>query len=148
MNDSDGVTRFQIDWKAVAVLLSAAALVSSAIYFVGSVFHSHIMADVSERIAAHAESATTKRADLFKGIESDARGAIGRISDMERQCAIMQDWKQRADARFDGLERWRDNCGGKVSRIESQIERDLVDMIKIDTRLEKIEDLVSRGQRK
>lgn len=148
MNDTDENTRGRIDWKAVAVLLSTASLVASAIYFVGSVFHSHIMADVNQLISTHSESASTKRADLFKEIESDARGAIGRIADMERQCAIMQDWKVRAEQRFDGLERWRDNCGGKVARIESQIERDLVDMVKIDTRLEKIEGLISRGQRK
>lgn len=148
MNDTDENTRGRIDWKAVAVLLSTASLVSSAIYFVGSVFHSHIMADVGERIAAHAESATTKRADLFKEIESTARGAVGRITNMEQQCAIMQDWKQRTDLRLDELDRWRGSCGQKVSRIESQIERDVVDMTEMRDKLDRIEGLAIRGQRK
>jgi hypothetical protein len=138
------IRRSATDWKA---LIAAAALVSSAGYFAGGLYRESLLSDVRDLIDDHAKAAAGNRTQFLKEIESDARNAIGRIHQLERHCDIVQEWIKRNDSRLDELDRWRGSCSNKMAKVESQIERDLVDMAKIGDRLDRVEGLVSKGRR-
>ena len=133
------------DWKA---LIAAAGLFSSAVYFAGTLFHEHVLSDVRQLISEHTTAATTNRAQFFKDIESDARGAVGRIGDMERNCAVVQKQLSSIESRLDGLDRWHTECGRKMAGVEQYMARDASDIRDLEQDVKILQDLVSRGQRK
>lgn len=132
------------DWK---VVFAAAGFFYASLSGVGWLFGEYILSRVGGHIEEHSTKVTGERNRLFADVERKADGAVSRIGELEQKCAVVQDWIKRDESRVDELDRWRTNCGQKMARVENQIERDLVDMKKIDDRLERIEDLVSKGRR-
>jgi septal ring factor EnvC (AmiA/AmiB activator) len=137
-------TETKTDWKAV---FAAVGFFYVSLTGLGWLYSEYMLGRVDQRIADHAGAATTNRAALVSEIERRADGAIDRIRQLEQNCAVMQHRATGIDAQLAGLEHWRSECSQKMAGIRQYIDRDALDIKKIEDRIERIEGLVSKGRR-
>jgi hypothetical protein len=131
------------DWKQ---LIMAAGLVVTVAGIAGSVFRSQLLSDMDVRIAAHTDSANTKRAAYFQGIESAADRAIDRIGQLEQNCAKFQDWRISVDSRVAVLDDWRHRCASKQSEFTQWMGSDSRDVEELKRDIRELRDAI--GKRK
>ncbi|MEY2653382.1 MAG: hypothetical protein RLZZ524_409 [Pseudomonadota bacterium] len=143
MDDGDGHNR-TTDWKAV---FAAVGIFYASLTGLGWLWGEYLLGRMDQRVVAHATNASDSRRTLVAEIERRAEAATDRIRQLERNCDVVQDWIKRTESRLDELDRWRANCGQKMAKAESQIERDLADMAAMNARIERLEGLVSKGRR-
>ena len=132
------------DWKAI---IAAAGFFYVSLTGASWLFGEYILGRVREHIEDHTVKVTGERTRIFVDVERRAEGAISRISQLEQNCAVMQRWSTGVDTRLDGLEHWRSECSQKMAGIKQYIERDAMDISKIEDRLDRVEGLVSKGRR-
>jgi len=133
------------DWKA---LLLASSMFCGALLWVGNLYRDHILSLVDQRIAAHSKEANESRAAFFNAIESKATGAVGRIGELERECASVKSWRTHAENELDALQTWRSNCSVKVSGMERRAEADDAAVARLDRELSALRERVYDLQRR
>ena len=134
-----------------AALVGAGSLVWVVLWNVGTQFRDYLRVDmerlVTEHIADHDKAATASRLEFFRAIESRADNAVTRTNQLEQNCAVVQSRLSGIDSHLVDLNRWRTECGNKMAGVQTYIGRDESDIKKIESRLERIEELVSKGRR-
>lgn len=140
--------RTPMQWAA---LVGAAALFWGILIFVGTQFRDYMRVDMEQlvlkHITDHERTATAARTDFFRAIESRADSAVTRTSQLERNCDVVQSRLTGIDGAIAELNRWRGECGQKMATVQSYIARDATDIAKIESRIERVEELVSKGRR-
>jgi len=142
LNDPGAATK--TDWKAV---FAAVGFFYVSLTGLGWLYSEYMLGRVDQRIADHSGAATANRASLVAEIERRADGAIDRIRQLEQNCAVMQHRVAGIDTELTGLEHWRSECSQKMAGVRQYIDRDAVDIQKIETRVDRIEDLVGKAKR-
>ena len=142
------VHKTPLQWAA---LVGAGTLVWLVLWNVGTQFRDYMRVDmeqlVSKHITDHDKAAAASRLEFFRAIESRADAAVSNIRQLEQNCAVVQSRLTGIDSHLVELNRWRTECGNKMAGVQTYIGRDESDIRKIETRLERIEELVSKGKR-
>lgn len=139
-NDSEEVGRGKTDWRT---LLTAVGVFYASLTGLGWLHTEYLLGRVDQRITAHASDAEGKRATFFGKLESAANAAVVRVGELERNCAVVQSRMGSVEARLDGLDHWRSECSQKMAGVRQYIDRDAVDIQKLEDRVERLEDALN-----
>lgn len=132
-----------IDWKAV---IAGLALTWTVLLGAAGLFRAHLLDAIDVRIAEHQAAAAESRRAFFRELEQRSEGAVGRIGEIEINCARFQDWRQHVDRDLAGLLTWRDAADQRLAQGQAWIALDDRRMDALERNVEALKEL-TRGRR-